>query len=46
MVILMVSFGVFGQPDFVKNSVSSFSVLELFLISPLGFGGFDGFDMF
>jgi hypothetical protein len=46
MTILIVSFGVFGQPDFVKNSVSDFPVLVLFLISTFGAGGFDDFDMF
>jgi len=46
MTTLMVSFGVFGQSDFVKNSALNFSVLELFLISTFGSDGFDDFDMF
>ncbi len=42
----MVSFGVFGQSDFVKILVSSSPVSALFLISTFGAGGIDGFDMF
>ena len=42
----MVSFGVFGQSDFVRNSALDFSVLVLFSISPPGAGGVEDFDMF
>lgn len=45
MTIIMVSFGVFGQSDFVKTLVSNSPVLALFVISTFGAGGFDGFDM-
>ena len=46
MTILMVSFGVFGQSDFVRTLVSNSPVLVHFLISTFGAGGFDDFDMF
>lgn len=46
MAILIVSFGVFGQSDLVKTSVSDFPVLVLFLSATFGGGGIDDFDMF
>ncbi len=45
MTILTVSFGVFGQPDFERISVSHFPVLVLFLFSTFGAGVFNEFDM-
>jgi hypothetical protein len=45
MAILMVSFGVFGQFDFAKTSVSDFTVFVLFLSSTFAAGVFDDFDM-
>lgn len=42
----MVSFAVFGQPDFVKTLVSDFPVLLLSISSPSGAGGVADFDMF
>lgn len=41
----MLSLAVFGQPDFVKTSISEFPALAFFLSSTFGAGG-DDFDMF
>ncbi|MES2777611.1 MAG: hypothetical protein V4722_25755 [Bacteroidota bacterium] len=40
--ILSVSFGVFGQPDFVKTLVSDAPVLALSLVSTFEVDGVDG----
>ncbi len=43
--ILMVSFGVFGQPDFAKTSTSFFSAFVLFLSFAFDEDGVDDLNM-